>query len=337
MAYTIKNTDGTTLVLLADGKIDTNSTSITLVGKNYAGYGEIWNNNLVKLMGNFAKDTEPTSPVKGQLWYDTENKKLNVFDEDFKPISGALVSSFEPASLSNGDLWWDSFNEQLRIKTELGTQVVGPAFPANAQSGWVLPANSVRDTSNNIQQVVLLRNYGETVGYLANAAFSIANTSTNNDLLAASTSTVEGLTIIGDLQVSGEVSAGNIKYPDRVSERTLAYSGSLISLDNIAVSMEGYRAKLSAVSGTMTVAYRGWYIRLGQGILTVDDDSLALDTGGEYVTPVDKLFTTVGDACELIVSVISDTPDEKTYKITFQYLGGTFPNEKSTIVIERLI
>ena len=40
MAYTINKTDGTILATVADGQIDELSTDLTLVGKNYSGFGE---------------------------------------------------------------------------------------------------------------------------------------------------------------------------------------------------------------------------------------------------------------------------------------------------------
>ena len=48
MAYTINKTDGTIVATIADGTIDT-STSLTLFGQNYSGFGELLNENLVKL------------------------------------------------------------------------------------------------------------------------------------------------------------------------------------------------------------------------------------------------------------------------------------------------
>ena len=48
MAYTINKFNGTELVVLEDGTIDT-STSLGLVGRNYVGYGETQNENFVFL------------------------------------------------------------------------------------------------------------------------------------------------------------------------------------------------------------------------------------------------------------------------------------------------
>jgi hypothetical protein len=53
-----------------------------LPGRNYAGYGQTLNQNLVKLVEHFANDTPPPNPLKGQLWYNTNNGTLNVCPSD---------------------------------------------------------------------------------------------------------------------------------------------------------------------------------------------------------------------------------------------------------------
>ena len=52
MAYVINLTNGAQLTTVEDGTID-QSTSLKLVGKNYAGYGEP-NENFVPLLENFS-------------------------------------------------------------------------------------------------------------------------------------------------------------------------------------------------------------------------------------------------------------------------------------------
>ena len=76
MAYTINLTDGTIFATVADGTIDTTS-SLTLVGKNYAGYGEFLNENYMKLLESGANTSQPSAPLTGQLWYDKSNNLLN--------------------------------------------------------------------------------------------------------------------------------------------------------------------------------------------------------------------------------------------------------------------
>ena len=55
MAYVINLTNGGSLVTVEDGTID-QSTSLKLVGKNYAGYGEIQNENFIHLLENFSSN-----------------------------------------------------------------------------------------------------------------------------------------------------------------------------------------------------------------------------------------------------------------------------------------
>jgi len=47
MSYQLNKTDGTLLTDLIDGQIDTNSTNLVLVGRNYTGYGEFLTKTLL--------------------------------------------------------------------------------------------------------------------------------------------------------------------------------------------------------------------------------------------------------------------------------------------------
>lgn len=82
MAYTIVKTDGTVLTTIPDGTINTTSTSIGLPGRNYAGYGETLDTNFVHTLENFAASTPPSNPLRGQLWFNTNNSTLYVCPAD---------------------------------------------------------------------------------------------------------------------------------------------------------------------------------------------------------------------------------------------------------------
>ena len=71
MAYTIVKSDGTVLTTIADGTINTTSTTLGLPGRNYAGYGQSLDTNFVHMLENFADGNVPANPIRGQLWYDT--------------------------------------------------------------------------------------------------------------------------------------------------------------------------------------------------------------------------------------------------------------------------
>ena len=80
MPYTVDFADsGKTPIIVNDGTADT-STSLILVGKNYNNFGEALNENLLRLLENFADSTPPSYPTEGQLWYDTANSYLMLFD-----------------------------------------------------------------------------------------------------------------------------------------------------------------------------------------------------------------------------------------------------------------
>lgn len=80
--YTILRSNGTTLTVIQDGTINSTSTSLSLPGRNYAGYGQAMNTNFVRITENFAADVPPANPIKGQLWFNTTLNTLNVCPSD---------------------------------------------------------------------------------------------------------------------------------------------------------------------------------------------------------------------------------------------------------------
>ena len=132
MSYTITLTNGSTFATIPDGTINT-SSSMTLVGKNYAGYGQFINDDIIRLLQNGANTTAPGAPLQGQLWYDQTTGTMKVYTgSTFKVISGATASSTAP-SVSNvaGDLWYDSVNAQLNVYSGAAWILVGPAYTGN--------------------------------------------------------------------------------------------------------------------------------------------------------------------------------------------------------------
>src|SRR6056297_1127537 len=130
MSYQINKTNGELLVELVDGQIDTTSTDITLVGRNYKGFGEVLNENFIKLLENFAKTSAPGSPLVGQLWYDTAEERLKIYTgETFRSASGAVISQTRP-NLVAGDLWIDSLNNKLYFFAGADVVLVGPQYNA---------------------------------------------------------------------------------------------------------------------------------------------------------------------------------------------------------------
>jgi hypothetical protein len=149
MAYTINLTDGTIFATIADGTINT-SSSMTLVGKNYAGYGEFLDENFIHLLENSSNTTAPSAPLEGQIWWDSANSILNVYTgASWKRIGGATASATAPSGAvsEQGDLWYDSTNAQLKVYTGSAWLLVGPAFTAGTGTTGAIVDTIVDNTS----------------------------------------------------------------------------------------------------------------------------------------------------------------------------------------------
>lgn len=132
MAYIINKTNGIQLSVVEDGTVET-KYAVKLIGKNYAGYGEIQNENFVFLMENFASTSPPTNPLEGQLWYKTSEEKVYVYrSTGWKSLGVAVSDSQAPASSKAGDLFWHTSNKQLSVYDGSQYILVGPQSVANA-------------------------------------------------------------------------------------------------------------------------------------------------------------------------------------------------------------
>jgi hypothetical protein len=148
MSYTVTTTAGVTIASIADGTVNTSATSLTLIGKNYAGYGLFLNENYVKLLENFANTTEPLYARTGQLWYDSTNSVLKVYSGSlWKPISSSAAASSSPTGPVTGDLWWDTSNAQLKVWSGSAWVTIGPSYTTTAgTSGAVV--ETILDSSS---------------------------------------------------------------------------------------------------------------------------------------------------------------------------------------------
>src|SRR6056300_432118 len=105
-------------------------TSLTFPGRNVVGYGQIIAENFLNLLENFSSASQPVNPVEGQLWYDTTNGVLQLYDNtSWKAASNIQKGPTEPSVANSkvGELWVDTTNQQLRIYTGSRWLLVGPS------------------------------------------------------------------------------------------------------------------------------------------------------------------------------------------------------------------
>lgn len=123
MAYEVNNSRGQIVAIIPDGTANITATSITLVGKSYASYGEPIAENFVYMLENFAKNTPPDNAIVGQLWWDIANNALKSYTGTaWTPVSGITVDSVAPESgVVVGNLWFDTNAQRLKVYTDLGS------------------------------------------------------------------------------------------------------------------------------------------------------------------------------------------------------------------------
>ena len=144
MAYVVNKTNGNIVTVVEDGTIDTLSTSIKLVGKGTSNYGEYIAENSVVMLENFANDTAPANPLTGQLWYNTDTGRINVFNGTSwgAPVTQEYYSSSTDSSgtasitINNDDgvNVGASVTAQLRLGVNEGFPVLETSRTANGST-----------------------------------------------------------------------------------------------------------------------------------------------------------------------------------------------------------
>jgi len=175
MAYTINLTDGQIFATVADGTINT-SSSMVLVGKNYAGYGEFLNENVIHLLENSSNTTAPGAPLTGQLWWDSANGLMKAYNgAQWKTISSTTAQASAPTNNVTGDLWYDTVNAQLKVWTGSAWLLVGPAFTSGQGTTGAI-ADSITDNVAVSHVVIKLYVEDDVVGIVSkDAAFTPAS------------------------------------------------------------------------------------------------------------------------------------------------------------------
>jgi len=187
MSYIINKSDGSALVTptmpsgaLLDGTADT-TTGLTLIGRNYTGFGEVQNENFVRLLENFAASIPPNSsvtailPLTGTLWWDTGTNLLKVYNgATFIQVNGRIVANAAPTATNIGDQWWDTTNTQLKTWTGSTWFTIGPATPASqGKSGAIV--ETILDTSSVLHLVVNHYKNGNLMSITSNTTFTMAD------------------------------------------------------------------------------------------------------------------------------------------------------------------
>src|SRR6056300_404242 len=134
-------------------------TSLSFPGRNVTGYGQIIAENFLKLLENFASSNQPVNPVEGQLWYDTTNGVLQLYDNtNWKAASNIQKGPTEPSVETSkvGELWVDTTNQQLRVYSGSRWLLVGPSESAIDGLRYGPAIEKIVDQDNFDKNVLIL-------------------------------------------------------------------------------------------------------------------------------------------------------------------------------------
>ena len=266
MAYTINKYNTDQLTIVQDGTID-QTTDLKLVGKNYAGYGEIQNENFVFLLENFAGGNQPPRAVTGQIWFDTTNSKLKFYDSTkWRTTGGAEISGTAPAGLATGDFWWDTNNEQLKVYNGTDFVLVGPQDAGDGITQ--MQSSTVLDTGAVARSIIKATVNDEVLFIISPNEFTIDSSDAENAISGFDV-VRQGITLKNTTSATAGVTSSSHRFWG-TSSNSLKLNG--IDASNYVTATPGQPSVFSELTNFQTDAG----IAIGQGLdlkIFIEDDN----------------------------------------------------------------
>lgn len=89
MTYIVNASNGNVLMEIADRTINSTDSSLDIPGRGTRNIGEMFAENFIHLLENFADIGPPRSPLTGQVWFNTSDATLNLYNGlQWKPLNG---------------------------------------------------------------------------------------------------------------------------------------------------------------------------------------------------------------------------------------------------------
>ena len=226
MSYSIDKYNGTTIAVVEDGTIDS-TLDIKLIGKNYAGYGEVQNENFVHLLENFAGSASPPRPVTGQIWYDISTKKIKFYDASsarWRTAGGAESASGPtgPVGLGQGDFWWETSNKQLYVYDGTSYVLVGPQGVAGLGTTQMKSASVTDNATGASHAIVQGITNGEVMMIISADQFTLSLASAipgfgtiKEGITLVNTDNSDGITDIGSGRIIWGTTSNALKLAGR--------------------------------------------------------------------------------------------------------------------------
>jgi hypothetical protein len=210
MPYQIDRYNGSFFIEVPDQTVDSSSCDLKLIGKNYAGYGEVTNENVLHLLENFRGFSAPRRPLTGQIWYDELSNKIKFYDDtqQWKTVSVTDVALLAPTGLSvkdKGNLWYNDTLKQLNVWDGADYVIVGPEIAVGFGETKFSSA-TIRDNGNVEHALIKVFNNEKVVATISSTEFDIGVI----DTIDGFTTIKQGFTLV-DTPSTG-VTSSSYKY-----------------------------------------------------------------------------------------------------------------------------
>jgi len=300
MAYTVNKSDSSTTpnsYTVQDNVVNT-ETDLSLIGKGYAGYGELIAENFLHLLENFSKGTQPSKPIKGQLWFDSATNRLKVYTGSaFNPLGGAVYQSTPPSGQSSGDIWIDSDTGQLYFYNGTTNILVGPPSATGTQNGFVY--ETILDSSDASQNITKWYNDGNLIAIISEDSFTPKSSITGFATVSKGitlTTAISDIKFVGsatDADALGGVAAANYlrSNANDTTSGTLGIvndAGMTVGADNdLNFTVDSSGAIISNVVADTDITFKVNDGGTTTTVITIDGDTARVGIG--TTTPSTKL------------------------------------------------
>lgn len=331
MPYSIDKYNGTTLTVVEDGTIDS-TLDIKLIGKNYAGYGEVQNENFLHLLENFSGTSAPPRPISGQLWFDSEKNKLKFYDKNntWRTTGGAEVKTTPPAGLSTGDLWFNDANNQLYARTAADDYVLIGPQTAPGLGATQMRSRTVVDTPGGAPHAIIEAVANDETVYIISADEFTLDTAVETDLTGFSV-IKKGITLV-NTGTTGVTTGSSHTFWGTASSATRA-----VSLEVAGT----YRTAATAATASTIAARDGsgdLYANVFQGVAST---ARFADLAEKYLADADYAPGTVmivGGEKEVTASswgkrAIGAVSTNPAYMMNSELEGGTYVALKGRVPV----
>lgn len=314
-------------------------TNLTFHGSGLRPYGKSLNENLLRLLENFASPEasgspyipgtpdpayfDPSKAVKGQLWFNTTASTLMVYTgTEWIPIGrGTDFGAVAPGTPEQGDLWYDTNINQLMIWNGTAWESVADRYVLKAGDTMTGLLSLSADPTNPL--------HAATKQYVDNM-----------DLLKVSKI---GDTMTGDLTLPNDptfpLHAATKQYVDTVLSGAISGAPVLLTgktfvpLDNSAQIYYFQRNDITTQSFARTINIANYVADTGTPVTTAG--AFPVPTNTTHVLVRIRFNVNIDGNIGTFVSARKQNPDPYVIKLSIDPVvsGGTFEGEHSVTVV----